>query len=131
MPDYIITEVPKSGNVEKVNKGYEILKESAKFGKYIKYSHFYSKLGLSTENPQDRNLGAAVLADISIYTYKKCKCLLSSIVMVVEKNEPGKGYFQLAKELGAITEDTPKDEYHDFWVKQISECFDKALKDEI
>lgn len=128
MVSYEITKVGYSNDIERVNKGYEVLKEFAKVGKYIRYGNFYSKLGLNTKNPQDRNIGADVLGDINIYTYNKCGCLLSSLVIVEESNKPGKGYFKLAKKLGLLAEGESED---DFWVKQIGECFKKASVDEI
>ena len=64
------------------------------------YSKIAPLIGLSMELPQDRDRLGEILGSISTREHNCGRPLLSAVVVLMEKNIPGDGFFTLARALG-------------------------------
>lgn len=79
---------------------YQRLCEIAKEGKFTRYSEVAQVIGLDMSYPEHRNQISLLLDQISRYEHDNGRPLLSVVVIHIEDNIPGNGFFSLAKELG-------------------------------
>jgi hypothetical protein len=78
----------------------EMLRQRAReYGIYY-YGDLAPYLNLNMENPDHRNQIGSILGDVSNYEHAQGRPLLSAIVILADKNRPGKGFFDLARHLG-------------------------------
>jgi len=102
------------------NDIYHKLQEVAKAKGLIGYDELNTELelGLDLSLPSDRNLLEQWLGEISEYEVEKGRHMLSSLVVHKQGDffgNPGKGYFEFAKDLGVYTgEDDVR-----FWAKEV------------
>ena len=95
---------------------YEKLKEVARNQSTITYGEVGSLVGLDMEDPSQRNDLANLLGEISTYEYENDRPLLSMVVVHSEDRTPGKGVFNLARQLGA---QKPDEEDIIFFAKEL------------
>ncbi len=84
------------------------------------YSDVAPKAGLNMDSPADRKHISRILGDISTTEHKGGRPLLSAVVILRERNIPGKGFFSLAQELGL---------YHggndvQYWTQELQRVYD-------
>ena len=95
---------------------YEEIKEVAKDGGYVNYGDIAPLVGLDMEMPGDRLRIGAILDRINRVEHRAGRPLLSAVVILKEENKPGKGFFDLAKE---IRRQSPNEDDITFWVEEL------------
>lgn len=106
-----------------IQQTIQILEECAKNQQQIHYQKLYEKIGLNRENPDDRNRGAKILAEINNISINKNKTMLSSLVTLKGNEEPAFGFFELAIELGKLKPDANEDDKLKFWIEEVKKVF--------
>ncbi len=84
-------------------KIYEHLKQVARNGDTVPYSDIAPMVGLDLDNPGDRVRLSHFLGDISTYEHENGRPLLSAVVTHKGANEPGLGFFDMARDNGLHT----------------------------
>ncbi len=82
---------------------YEHLKQVARNGETVAYSDIARLIGLDMENPGDRVRLSHILGEISTEECKNGRPLLSAVVTYLGENEPGSGFFDMARDNGLYT----------------------------
>ncbi len=100
---------------------YDQLVCAAKVSHTLYYSEVALTAGLNINDPSDRNQLARLLGDISVHENQHGRPLLSALVISKEENYPGRGFFDLAVELGV--QDTPDD--MKFFTEECQKVFDQ------
>ncbi len=99
-------------------EGKRILSRYAKLRQPVSYSDFVKKLQSIRLEPHDPPL-ANLLGEISTEEYSAGRGMLSALVVHKDNMLPGKGFFDLAKELGY--DFTNND---DFWIEELNRVLD-------
>jgi len=79
---------------------YERLCDVARRGGITRYGEVAPLVGLDMANPDHRDQMSALLEEISRHEHLRGCPLLSAVVIHIEDNIPGNGFFTLAAELG-------------------------------
>lgn len=79
---------------------YERLGEIARRGGVTRYSEVAPLVGLDMTNPEHRDRMSGLLDQISRHEHQLGRPLLSAVVIHMDDNIPGNGFFTLAQELG-------------------------------
>ena len=79
---------------------YEELRRVAKSGCYTHYSTIAPMANLDMNSPADVNRLGEILDEICLAEHEAGRPLLSAVVIRMDKNMPGDGFFNLSKELG-------------------------------
>ena len=79
---------------------YRVLVDIARKERTITYGEIANIIGLDMSNPLHRKEIGDLLGEISRYEVLHGRPMLSAVVIHKENNRPGKGFFQLAQELG-------------------------------
>ena len=79
---------------------YDRLKQIAREGRISYYSHEGPLIGLDMDSPADRQRISEVLDEISLAEHHEGNPLLSAVIVLLEKNIPGDGFFVFAQNLG-------------------------------
>lgn len=108
---------------EVVQKTLRILEDKAKQKQLVNYGELYPKIGLSTEDPEDRNTGAAILSEVNIITIQEKNIMLSSLVTLREKQYPAQGFFEFAVEQKRMTPTNDEMKLLAFWANEVSKAF--------
>lgn len=101
---------------------YDKIREVAKSRGVTYYSEIAPLAGLSMDSPGDRVRISQILGDISEAEHRAGRPLLSAVVIRLEKNSPGQGFFGLANDLGL------HDGIDDFWfwlqeIQRVHDCW--------
>jgi len=105
---------------------YERLSEVAQGREYVNYSDVAPIAGLNMESPADRNEIADILDGVSQAEHDAGRPLLSAVVIRIDSNMPGKGFFTLARRLGlhrAGENDLT------FWLRELNRVYDHWAPD--
>lgn len=117
---------------EKIAQTLKILEECARKKQIIYYQELYEEIGLSREDPNDRNKGSYILGEVNLISIKQNKTMLSSLVTLKDANQPADGFFEFAIELKRLKPSTSESDKLDFWVKEMGNVFkaycDKTIK---
>jgi hypothetical protein len=100
--------------------------EAARAKKVVYYSEIGEILNLSMNNPSHRKEIGRILGEISTEEDQAGRPLLSAVVVHKENHQPGKGFFQLARELGKQKPDENDDV---FFAAELQKVFDKWAKE--
>jgi len=92
----------KNKNQDLIEKTLAILEDYASRKKLINYGYLYEELGLDRKNPDHRNTGAYILAEVNRITLNENKVMLSAIVTLSSEQAPAKGFFDFAVDLKQI-----------------------------
>lgn len=108
-----------------VNRLYHVLIEVAEHQDLISYSACcqQARLPLEMENPYDRQQLAILLARISEYEVDNGRPMLSAVVVHQGKNDPGKGFYTFASELGLLRDRPTAEEKERFLMSQLKEVY--------
>jgi hypothetical protein len=86
---------------QKVNQQlYSRLCEVARQRRYIRYADAATVVGLDMNIPADRDEISRLLDEISMHEFNDGKPLLSAVVIHVQDNIPGNGFFTMAERIG-------------------------------
>ena len=104
---------------------YEKLKSVAINVETAYYNEVAPLANLDMSKPDHRTKLGKILCEISEYEHEQKRPMLSAVVILKDKNMPGKGFFDLARELGKYKD---KDDFrfflkelvkvHDYWREQ-------------
>ncbi len=83
----------------------------------INYSEIAPLAQLDMSRELDRQRIGSILDDISRAEHLAGRPLLSAVVIRRDTNNPGTGFFELARELGLLSANEERDEY---WVKELN-----------
>jgi hypothetical protein len=81
---------------------YQKLTESAHQGALVTYGELVPLAHLNLASPADRNTLSEMLGEISTCEHDHGRPMLSAIVVHAEDGQPGRGFFNLARELGSL-----------------------------
>ena len=109
---------------EAVQKTLKILEDKAKKKQLINYGELYSAIGLNTEDPRDRNIGAAILAEVNMITIQTRSVMVSSLVVLGDRHYPAHGFFEFAVEQGRMNPTNDEFQRLDFWVTEVKKVFE-------
>jgi hypothetical protein len=79
---------------------YERLCDVARRGQVTRYAEVAPLLGLDMSNAADRDQISVLLDEVSRYEHSLGHPLLSAVVIHMDDNIPGNGFFTLASQLG-------------------------------
>ena len=100
---------------------YNLLVDAAKSRKIMTYSDLAGPLGLDLSNDSDRNSLTQFLREIAIYEQLCDRLMLTSLVIHKSgNNDPGEGFFSIAKDLGLFDGSRRTEDRALFWVGQVS-----------
>ena len=99
---------------------YDKLREVAGSRGVTYYSEIAPLAGLNMDSPGDRERISHILGDISTAEHHAERPLLSAVVIRIEENSPGSGFFGLAKDLGLHNGD---DDFR-YWVQELQRVHD-------
>jgi hypothetical protein len=101
---------------------YQRLLELARAGKLATYSDIAPLAGLSMEREADRDRLSQLLGEILRHEVSESRPLLTAIVVHRgNDNNPGEGFFAIAKELGRFNGSRDSMKRLQFWVEQVQE----------
>ena len=98
----------------------EELLRVARIRSYINYSDIAPMAGLNMESPHDRNQIADILDSISQAEHDAGRPLLSAVVIRIDKNMPGNGFFALARRLGLYR----AGDNFEYWLQELTRVHD-------
>ncbi len=113
----------KNKNQDLIEKTLAILEDYASRKKLINYGYLYEELGLDRKNPDHRNTGAYILAEVNRITLNENKVMLSAIVTLSSEQAPAKGFFDFAVDLKQIQKGLSEENKTIFWAEQIKKIF--------
>jgi hypothetical protein len=88
------------------------------------YGELARLVHLHLENPADRKQLRDVLDQINRYEHSQGHPMLSSVVVYVDKNRPGDGFFTLARELGLYGGGNNEESKISFWTAELRRVHD-------
>ena len=96
--------------------------EAAKNKKVVFYAEIGELLNFSMDNPHHRRELGRILGEISTEEEHSGRPLLSAIVVHKDDHLPGKGFFELARELSKINPGVDNDT---FYASELQRVFDE------
>ncbi len=103
----------------------EELLKAAKSRNVVNYSDVAPSVGLNMELAHDRNQIARILDGISQAEHEAGRPLLSAVVIRIDKNMPGNGFFALARRLGLHR----AGDKFDYWSEELKRVYDHWAPD--
>lgn len=108
-----------------VDDAIDFLTGRARLGRVVSYSDLNSALArrghvpFDFENEADRAAVGAVLGDATLRTLGDPKTMLSAIVVYIDRNDAGPGFYKLAIDLGLLPNTATADDMLAFWSAQV------------
>jgi len=81
---------------------YRVLLDTAKSGRTVTYGEIAPMVRLDMALADDRNQMADILREIAIHEHQAGRPLLTAVVVHAQDQQPGKGFFTLAKDLSLM-----------------------------
>jgi hypothetical protein len=114
---------------------YRKLIEVARNGKTTTYEAVADMLGLNVDDPEDRNEIGRILSEISCQENAEGRPMLSAVVIIPEVGYPGKGFFLLARDMGAMSSSLDDRSFfavelkrvHQYWMSEVVELHTAKL----
>ncbi|MHC4463824.1 MAG: hypothetical protein ACYS30_20690 [Planctomycetota bacterium] len=101
----------------------EMLIKVAGHNNTISYSEVGEVVGLDMANPGERSKLANTLDEINREEHERGRPLLSAVVVQKESQHPGRGFFELARELG---KQKPNEDNQIFFANELKRVFDAS-----
>ena len=102
------------------------LKRTARLHRDTNYTDLNREIVAATGHPgfdfasaDERSAMGDLLGDIVEETFDEHEVMLSSLVMYVNENKPGRGFFTLATQMGLLPKDSTAEERDEFWWDQV------------
>ena len=83
----------------------------ARRGELTTYRRLAAAFDLNFSTPADRERLAAALRDVSVAEHRTGRPLLSAVVVLARRRRPGAGFFDCARAVGVLTNETEEDFY--------------------
>lgn len=109
-----------------IEESIEILRAQARLKRVTSYSDLNSNLGRRGHRPFDfeqqseRAAMGSALGQVSRRSVGECGVMLSAIVVYIDRNDAGPGFYNLAVELGLLPNTASGDEKLAFWSGQVA-----------
>lgn len=107
--------------------GIDFLKERAALGRDTSYSEMSAVLARRTGLPEfdfaqqvERAGMGHLLGRIVTETYPDVGAMLSALVIYLDANDPGPGFYKLAEQMGLLASRSSKSARDAFWVDQFT-----------
>jgi hypothetical protein len=114
-----------------VREGIEFLRERAMMQRTTSYTEMNVTLARRTEYRQfdfseqpERTAMGYLLGRIVQETYPTVGAMMSSLVIYLDANDAGTGFYQLAQDMNLLPRNAPKQAREEFWVQQTQKTFD-------
>lgn len=108
-----------------------ILKEDARRRRITSYGELNIELVVQTGEPafdfsleRDRTAMGKILGQVVKATRDECGAMLSSIVVYIDRNDAGPGFYKFAMELGLLPPSATSDDKLAFWSQQVARVHD-------
>ena len=113
-----------------VNDATQFLNDQARLRRLTSYTELNAALGrrghqmfdFTQEN--DRRAVGAALANVTERTIGESGAMLSSIVVYIDRNDAGPGFYSLATQLGLLPNTATADDKLAFWSGQVGKVHD-------
>lgn len=113
---------------ELVSAAVTSLKRTARLGRSSNYTDLNREISASTgqpgfdfSSPEGRNAMGDLLGYVVEQTYNEHpeqKVMLSALVMYLNENKPGSGFYNLAISMGLLPRDASPEKKEQFWIDQ-------------
>ncbi len=108
---------------------YQKLIEVAKAGKTTTYEAIADMLEMNADNPEERYEIGRILSEISCQENAGGRPMLSAVVIIPDIGYPGKGFFLLARDIGAMSSSIDDRSFfaaelkrvHQYWMSEVAE----------
>jgi hypothetical protein len=114
-----------------VREGHRFLQERAKLGRETSYSDLNAALHRRTglrefdfHHPEERAAMGHLLGRIVEVDMETNPCMISSLVIYLNENDAGSGFYKLAQDKGLLSQGASKDEKIGFWISQMQGTYD-------
>ncbi len=113
-----------------VEAGIEFLRERAALGRDTSYTEMSVTLARRTglppfdfSQPMERAAMGHLLGRIVEQTYPSVGAMLSSLVIYLDANDAGTGFYALAEQMGLLPRGASKTAKERFWVGEVAKVF--------
>ena len=113
-----------------VTEGRAFLEERARLQRLTNYSEVNDRLAKRTGQPPfdftqdaERTALGEVLGRITEETFPQTKVMLSSLVVYINENDAGDGFYSLAQRLGLLAHGAGPEARLDFWATQVKAVY--------
>lgn len=110
-----------------VDAATESLKRTAGLGRMTNYTDLNREISARTGHrtfdfslENERSAMGAILGNVVERTYPECHAMLSSVDEYLDRNMPGRGFYNLAGQMGLIDTDASANEREAFWYDQVN-----------
>jgi hypothetical protein len=100
---------------------YRHLQRLAREGKTATYAVLAALTGLDVAKAEDRRRLADLLREVSVGEHRQRRPMLSVVVVLRRRGTPGRGFFDLARELGRYDGSDPQA----FWTAELNRVYDE------
>lgn len=114
-----------------VSAAAESLKKTARLGRDTTYTNLNRDIsektgqpGFDFSSPEGRNAMSDLLGHVVEKTYPEHQVMLSALVMYLNENKPGPGFYHLATTMGLLSREASLEEKDAFWFAQ----YNKAIE---
>jgi hypothetical protein len=111
---------------ELLNEGYAFLQERARLGKDSTYTEMNAVLARRTGQlefdfglDRDRAAMGQLLGDIVARDRPTSGVMISALVLYLNENDAGPGFYRLAQNLGVLSRTASTQQKWDFWVQEV------------
>lgn len=116
---------------ELINAASESLKRTAKLRRDTNYTALNHEICRATgqsafdfANAADRAAMGELLGDVVDATFDEHEVMLSALVMYIDQNRPGPGFYHLAASRGLLDADATPTQKEKVWIEQFNRAID-------
>lgn len=116
---------------DRLDAAVESLKKVAQLGRQTNYTALNLDITRITGLPPfnfstqgGRTAMADLLGDVVKVTYPEHQVMLSALVMYLNENKPGVGFYNLAVHMGILDDDASESAKERFWIDQYNKALD-------
>ena len=109
------------------NAGLDFLIERARLQRTTSYTELNAALAQRTgltrfdfDRADERAAMGELLGRIVGRTFPGTNVMISALVIYLNENDAGSGFYALARQLGLLTSTVSKDQRFDFWIRQVT-----------
>ncbi|MCL5111112.1 MAG: hypothetical protein M1401_20030 [Chloroflexi bacterium] len=96
--------------------------ETARNQSLVNYGEIAPLAGLDLDSQEDRNTLGRLLGEISTFEHSQRRPMLSAVVVYLDANAPGPGFYKLARELGLLAGHDPVSEL-EFYIRELRSVY--------
>lgn len=114
-----------------VDAAFDHLKRKARLKRTSNYTDVNRAISESTgqsefdfTNPEGRNAMGDLLGEVVERSLEDSGVMLSALVMYLNENRPGAGFYNLAQSKGLLDKEATPDEKEAFWIDQCNKAYE-------